>query len=596
MPKVANTSGYTLEVDDQYGNHYSSVALNRATYSFEMETVQLSTANPLLFVYGVPYGAGAPNLLQGVEVQRDGETIATLSEAEAGIRLSGVPVGTALTLKREGYLPAQITTTASPILYATLQEAVPYSSRIPSEAEWAATRPLARAMAATLPAVTIPEQGGALGAVLVQQSTTQRPTRTLGVQVDPYRVLSSVVDRAGLEAAIKRDFFGRVPTTLPANWSWRVLGGATVTVRDEGDPVRPILTPAETTAAALGGYATLDPYQSEAGLLAGSLRDAAALVAEFGQGDAATGYRAEIDLYARRPTGWERVSSGVTLIDPALPTDQAGSLLTALSSDAPLEAALSGYSHDEALILPERLPLNQWVMKPSPNSHLMDGATQSGGLHDYAFVLKQLTPLKRTIQVLVTDAETGAPLPNARVTLAGGFEQISNSLGRVTFAQVALPASTPTIEIEALRHDHNRNRVALAVDQIESSAIYTVPLQRVSEQATLRGYLTDAEQGTPLAEATVRLVAPTAMANLTYDEQRQRFTAYNDPQALYHWRIRSTAATSTSRLLRVFGTDWREVKVAHGSEEGSWLSGDEVIRELITLGADQQAEGSRCIV
>ncbi|QEP44941.1 hypothetical protein D5085_18440 [Ectothiorhodospiraceae bacterium BW-2] len=635
---VPKANDYNLQITDSFGNNYAAVRASEG--SFDVSDLSIATSEPVLFVYGIPSGVGAPTLLQDVEVfliNGDGteQSMGTILDPVEGFRLSldNVSIfGQKLELRREGFVTTEVVVSndPAPVIYSIMNGEAPEQSRLLTNEEITDNDVTARVLNAAGP-VTMPTLGrNQFGSVIFHQAGRENPNVSINVNVTPYTTLDAVNDLTGLEAAVAADFVADNPTiassveTLQAlatndegagGWAWKVIGGSRVKVMDSTTEAE--LTLEEATAnGLLGGYATIDPYQSQ--LISGTMNEYLSLLAEFGTTNVDAPYRTEIDVYARRPGGWERISRGVKFIDPQLgagttPAVAPGSAV----HTSPLESlseALYGYNAQESRAVKGQLPLDRWVMTSMEDGSLMvkDG---SGGLHDYAFVLKQITPMLRDITVKVVNAESGNPLPYTLVTLAGGVHQLTDINGEVTFANVSLPFSDPTIQIDALRTDHYRNTISLLVGDISSNDTYTIELNEVPRTATIRGYVEEGDDNTPVNEALVRLVAPAALANLDHDEENKQFITYQDPQANYRWMLKvhvddnqetldGAVVADSGGAARILITDvdengaplWVTVKEALGAEDGHRLTHDEIVRKLTYLDEGQDAAADYYLV
>jgi|GEM_PF-1977522 len=612
---VPSATNYTLFLHDTTGDIITSLAADADDSSrFIAGTVEILDPNggngeTTLYAWGLPLGAAVPQPLGDVEIWQlsaagDTTYLATMRDPIAGWPIpENLDVGTTLRLTKSGYLDTTITLDSGTIHYALLQQLSTEHGQLLATPNQSLNRLLQRPLAATGP-LSIPSQAQHQSDVaLLFETGRDNPSRSINVRLTPYRNSDAIVDLDVLGEVATNDFATDHDLQMSElndhpNWNWQVIAGARINVRDMSN--EQLLTPDEASADQLGAFATIDPYQGN--LLTGHAEDYLALLAEFGSSSGNNPYIAEIDLYARRANGWQRVASGVQFIDPQLPngtiaTQQPGNTATPIDD---LNDAKSGYQSSAALRIKPELPLDRLILTSRESGSLMLQGGE-GGLHDYAFVLKQLTPNRRTLRLQTLDATTAAPLANVRVTLAGSEPQLSDDSGYVTFSDLVLPLSDPIITVDAVRHDYYRASLSLAAGEINSDEHYPLQLRPVISSGTVRGRITDAESGDGIADAQVRLIAPAALAALAHDPVAGQFHAYADPQADYHWRIRvrndsvqsvqqGALARRNGRLQRVLEPDqWRTVKQANGSSGGYQLDYDTILQELTNVGSEQDS-------
>ncbi|QEP43817.1 hypothetical protein D5085_12190 [Ectothiorhodospiraceae bacterium BW-2] len=564
---------YTLRIGDANDNFYPDIAVTTAAN--DLTALEPFTTGLQLYVYGMPAEAGSPTLLQDVAVYSGDNYLDTLIDPVTGLTLDELAEGTTLTLQKEGYLDVALTVeSGQSVLYAIMQQASSTHGQLIENQynsdDYVASRPLD----ASAP-LTVPSNGDhQLGAVLLHRAGRNNPNQSINIRVTPYQGLDAINDVETLSQQVASDFIEAYSPTGASNpdelnsnpfWSWQIIAGAQMEVTDM--TTGEVIT--DRSSSTLGAYATIDPYQAT--LISGKAEEYQALLQEFGQ---SSDYPAVVDLYVRGAQGWQLASTGVRFIDPTLDEATEG---------------VDIYDAQESYAVAGQLPLNRLIIAPATTGTLMT-QDSGGGLFDYVFVLKQLTPVTRDMTVTVTDT-AGAPLANALVSLNWGLRELSDSRGQVVFSDIAMPLTEASLNLEALRNDHYRNGMALSVGDLlnNTEPAYTLQLRPVNETATIRGTITDVVTGEPLEKATVRLITPAALSQLSYDEGT--FTAYNDPQANYRWQIRArdVLASSGGRLLRLLDSDWVEIKADSGANEGYQLTESEVVQALLVAEEGQDS-------
>ncbi|QEP43793.1 carboxypeptidase regulatory-like domain-containing protein [Ectothiorhodospiraceae bacterium BW-2] len=562
---VPQADNYTLQLHDPYGSDYAPLTLSGDT-DLSDHLAQTERLRPTrLYVYGLPDQNNPATLLQEVELYQNGTLLGTLTDPVTGFELPPLSASTELTLKKSGYLDTLLETTDQPTLYAVMQPATYQSGQLLQNQrlndDYTATRPLE----ASAP-LAVPNNGNhQLGAVLLHRSGRDNPNRSLSIRLTPYQSQSAIPDLEQLQSAAAQDFLTEQNLTeLPERWHWQVIAGSQLDIIDISRETR--LTLSERSADSLGAYATIDPYQSQ--LLQGDLNNYRALLEELRD---SRDYPTSIDLYVRTASGWQKASEGVRIIDP-----------------------LTGYDNQESYAVKGQLPLNRPLITSATPGSLMS-QQNSGGLYDYAFVLKQNAPIQRDLTLTLIDAQ-GQPLPNALIALDWTRWGLTDTNGQYTFTNLTLPLDRTALNFEAIHTSTARTPLTLSINDLVDTPAPSAtlalndtlnrPLNRLleSQQLTLTGSIVDSQSGSPIVGARVRLQAPAALANLHYHQGT--FSAYQLHQANYTWQIRIRPGT-TSRLLRLLDNQWRTLKQASGSQNGHRLTQSELLQELIIASDDQ---------
>ena len=616
--------------------------------------------------------------------------IGTLLDPVTGLNLGEIPTSAKIALVKEGYITVYKNVGDSGSIYGVMQEVTHNNDSLSSNAELptdeTADDPgLGRQLHAS-PAAAAPSAArNNAGAALMLGVGRGNPNSSIGIQVTPYATPDAIVDLhsqledaegtaitlandPSLEAAVQRAFLDHPNVTMEdstgttitgqsdisaawgrnfAAYSFKVVGGASLRVYDRNTGEDYSDERRAASHADMGAWADIRPYISST--LDGTMEEHLALAAEFASASTTDSYRVLNRAFMRTPAGWRMMPGEVKYINPA---DSDGNATpTVTSMEASTSAALDldevtwGYSAVENRTVKHKMPLDQLVMTTSgdDNGLLMDKidsidasggttATDGGGLYDYAFVSIQVLPVVRDIVTTVLESSTGVPLPFSLVTLNGGSNAMTDGNGVASFRDVAMPITSPTIEISALRNDHYRNSVTLEVGEIIANSTEvtetaegatesmvrnqyaaTVRIQEVALTAKVTGNVTDSADGTPVAEAAISLISPAALSQLRADMEAGEFIAFQDPQARYTWEIRvhydenqasrsgALARTAERGLHRILVNadapeTWQSLKSSMGRDDGHRLSFDDVVRKIANVEEGQSADDDYSLV